>query len=192
MEFANDLLGCLCSPTGGLRSPTTIQPRYHRVVTEKPSPQTPPTPRGARLPQDEADIDSLATDIISILIRAEKPGKALTLRLNDAVRTTGWSERLAKRILNALEETLQGSHDTWGEVVSDAYRAAVEAGEELFQGLWEYAKAHPVEIAASVVLTLVAIGVLAVLMPWVLELLGFGAEGPVAGKKTLSTACGWC
>lgn len=84
---------------------------YHRILTKKPSFQAPAAPRGARLPQDEADIGSLAADIISILIRAEKPGKALSLRLNDKVGS-GY-RRLVRAARRASSQDARG--DTPGE-----------------------------------------------------------------------------
>jgi len=59
----------------------------------------------------EADIGSLAADIISILIRAEKPGKALTLRLNDKVGS-GY-RRLVRAARRASSQDARG--DTPGE-----------------------------------------------------------------------------
>ncbi|KAK1829432.1 hypothetical protein QBC39DRAFT_263136 [Podospora conica] len=127
---------------------------------------------------------TLAAELLALLIRADKPGKALIQRLHDTATTQGrsWSEWLAERVLHGLEETLKGSHEKWGDALADAYARAVAAVEEKFAELWEYAKEHPKEVAAGVVLTLVAIAVLALLTPWVLELLGFAAEGPLAGS----------
>jgi len=46
---------------------------------------------------------------------------------------------------------------------------------------------HPVEIAASVLLSLLAIGVLVHFVPWLLGVLGFSLEAPVEGECLIST-----
>ncbi|KAK3319705.1 hypothetical protein B0T19DRAFT_270543 [Cercophora scortea] len=124
--------------------------------------------------------DEIAADVVNILRQAEKSGDALRAQLDEAVGTMGWSEWLGEKILHALEETLKQSRETWGEVLRDAYDKAVELAEEMFRVLVEYVKAHPYEVAAQVLLTLFAFGVLARLMPWVLRLIGFGELGPIA------------
>ena len=65
--------------------------------------------------------------------------------------------------------------------MSAAYDKAVEAAE-VFK---DFAKDHPLVIAAFV--TVIAIGVLVVLAPGVLELLGFGELGPIEGKLSRSS-----
>lgn len=180
--FANSLLNCLCGPAN---PPTHLQQAHHahhRLITEKPPLEPAPSPRPTHPPSDEET--TLAADLLSLIIHANKPGPALTQRLHDTVTTQGqrWSEWLAEKVLHGLEETLKGSQDKWGDALRDAYKRAVAAVEEELAELWAFAKEHPKEVAAGVVLTLVAIAVLVELAPWVLELLGFAAEGPLAGS----------
>ncbi|KAK0745116.1 hypothetical protein B0T21DRAFT_269116, partial [Apiosordaria backusii] len=103
------------------------------------------------------------------------------------LHTTSWSEYLAEKILRALSDLLATATDpearkSWGEALSQAYDTSVSIAEELFIDLVEYVKAHPYEIAASILLSLVTFGVLVRLAPRVLVLLGFSAEGPVEGS----------
>ncbi|KAK0753734.1 hypothetical protein B0T18DRAFT_311173, partial [Schizothecium vesticola] len=123
-------------------------------------------------------------DLLSLFIHANAPGPALTQRLRDTVTAQGrpWSEWLAEKVLRGLEKTLKGSQDKWGDALRDAYARSVAAVEEEFAELWAFVKEHPGEVAAGVALTLVAIAVLVMLAPWVLELLGFAAEGPLEGS----------
>ncbi|KAK5662555.1 hypothetical protein OQA88_8467 [Cercophora sp. LCS_1] len=165
------ILSCLCGPSD---SPTNSPTHQCAFITEKPTIE--PQPSSTRTAKD------IATNIISIIRRAEKPDHRLTAQLDDAVGTTGWTDRLAEHVLSALQETLKGNHETWGEALSEAYDVAVQVADEMFIDLVEYVKEHPLEIAASILLTLVAFGVLVRLMPLVLELLGFGVEGPVEGS----------
>ncbi len=73
-----------------------------------------------------------------------------------------------------------------GPALAQAYSSAVEIAEEEFYDLFEYVKDHPLEVAATVVISILAFGVLVALMPWVLELLGFGELGPIEGEIQLS------
>jgi hypothetical protein len=182
MDFATQLLSCLCLTNS--QPPTVSFANSRRVITEKPPPQQPPSATTQDEPQT---LDAMATKIITILRQAEKSGLALTESLNDAVNPTGWSERLAERVLKVLEDALSATgRDTWGQVLRDAYGKAVAVAGEIFEKLAQETKEHP-ELAA-VLLTLLAIGVMAVLMPWVLEMLGFAAEGPVAGESHSDSA----
>src|SRR5688572_1767645 len=99
MDFANEILSCLCNLTAAPPYPRSTQPSYHQIITEKPPLQSIPAPCGPREIPDEAELDALAAQVIAILIRAEKPGVTLTQRLDDAVSTTGWSEWMAERVL---------------------------------------------------------------------------------------------
>ncbi|KAK3349038.1 hypothetical protein B0T25DRAFT_547043 [Lasiosphaeria hispida] len=174
----DSILGCLCGPWDAPSHPATAAHYQYSAITEKPPVQARPTldktpPR---------NLDDVTAEIIALLRRAEKSGTALAEQLNDTVGTAGWSERLAERVLHALEATLEGGREKWGEVLTDTYECSLKTAQEVFWELAQYVKEHPLEIAASVLLSLVAFGVLARLAPVVLELLGFGVEGPVEGS----------
>ncbi|KAH9205772.1 hypothetical protein DL95DRAFT_397352 [Leptodontidium sp. 2 PMI_412] len=59
-----------------------------------------------------------------------------------------------------------------GSTMKEAFDRASGVAEE-------FAREHPVLV--GVMVTLVALGILALVMPWVIEALGFGALGPVEG-----------
>ncbi|KAK4443541.1 putative HTH-type transcriptional regulator YdfL [Podospora aff. communis PSN243] len=164
------ILDCVCLTSKPTTPHTTKTQHHHRKSTRQQAPiaaQTSDSP------------EEMATKVITTLRNAEEPGLTLVESLNDTVKPAGWSEKLAKRVLAILEETLKATgRDTWGPVLRDAYDKAVLISGEVFDKLVEEASAHPK--LAAVVSTVLAIGVLAVLMPWVLELLGFAEEGPVA------------
>ncbi|KAL7927950.1 hypothetical protein ACQKWADRAFT_278315 [Trichoderma austrokoningii] len=125
--------------------------------------------------------EKVAVDVVSILLRSEKHGTALKKQLDEAVGTLGWSEMLAKRILNALVGAIRDGHDKMGPAFAKAYDDAVKEADSVFHQLVQEARDHPLELAATVLITVIAIGVLVVLSPYVLELLGFGELGPIAG-----------
>lgn len=150
------LLGQLSEPQW---QPAVIVEKQPGVITEQP----------VRSAHDAAG------EFIDILRTAEKGGKNLERRLRNIVTVNSWTEELAKYILRGIEYLVQ-HRDSIGQVVRDAMDKAIEAAESAFQ----FAKDHPVFV------TLIAIGVLVLVSPWVLEALGFGELGPVAGKSYLT------
>jgi len=66
-----------------------------------------------------------------------------------------------------------------GPALSAAYERACEAAK----GIPGFAADHP--LATAVFCTVVALGVLVVLAPYVLEILGFGELGPAEGKESI-------
>nr|XP_036589799.1 uncharacterized protein CTRU02_00553 [Colletotrichum truncatum]KAF6801804.1 hypothetical protein CTRU02_00553 [Colletotrichum truncatum] len=141
----------------------TSTPQQGLLVNEKPS--------GIITNQPLRSDEDAASEFIDILRTAEKSGKDLQRRLKNIVTTTSWTESLAELILNGVE-TLVRNGETIGQIVKDAIDKAYELAHELF----EFAREHPVLV------TIVAIGVLAIISPWVLEVLGFGEFGPIAGS----------
>ncbi|KAJ0162336.1 hypothetical protein CTA2_4719 [Colletotrichum tanaceti] len=110
-----------------------------------------------------------AGEFIDILRTAEKGGESLERRLRNIITVNSWTEDLAKYILQGVEYLVQ-HRDTIGQVVRDAMDKAIEVAESTFQ----FAKDHPVFV------TIIAIGILVLVSPWVLEALGFSELGPVA------------
>lgn len=166
MESLSSILSCLC----GLSEPA---PDFY--PDEKHSTEYDPSP---------CTHDKVAVDVVSILLRSEKHGAGLKKQLDETVRTLGWSEMLAKRILNALVGAITEGRDKMGPAFAKAYDDAVKEADSVFRQLVEDARDHPLELVATVLITVIAIGVLVVLAPYVLELLGFSELGPVAGKLT--------
>ncbi|PTB65195.1 hypothetical protein BBK36DRAFT_1160398 [Trichoderma citrinoviride] len=160
---------CLCDDD--FAPPPSIQ-RNHGLITEKPRLQSPPPHKS---------VEETADNIIDILLHAEKSGAVLSAQLDDAVSATGWSEWLAKNVLKKLEGVLKSGRDKMGPAMAEAYDQACEAAEVTFSDLFAYVKEHPVEIAATVLLSLFAFGVLVRLMPLMVELLGFTETGTTAG-----------
>ena len=117
----------------------------------------------------------VAEDVVSTILRTSITGPALQMRLDSTVGTYGWSENVAKWVLNKLSRALQATHEKLGPAVQDAYVKACAAANST-QG---FVIEHPI------MSTVVTLGVLAVIAPWVLEALGFGELGPVAGTLFL-------
>lgn len=88
--------------------------------------------------------------------------------MQDIVGDRGWTENLAKNILGGIENGLKQ-----GVLMGKAMK---EASEKAITTAAGFAHDHPYFCA------LIAVGILAVLMPWVLEALGFAELGPVEGE----------
>ena len=117
--------------------------------------------------QTDARTSAVASDIVNILLTGETH-EAIQKRCKEQVDTNGWSESIAKAILHGLNDAIKAGAEMAGPA-ADALSKAKEAAVK-------FAKEHPVFA------TLLALGVLAVLAPWVLEILGFGELGPIAGS----------
>ena len=116
------------------------------------------------------DVDAKATEIVHLLLHAEKPGYDLRLQLNGVVETYGWTEKLAEAVFNKLVGAIQGSGN-FGPAMTDALEKARDAADAVLG----FVKEHPVLVM------ILALGVLVWLAPWALEVLGFGELGPVEG-----------
>ncbi|KAF2811207.1 uncharacterized protein BDZ99DRAFT_415695 [Mytilinidion resinicola] len=125
-------------------------------------------------PEDEA----MASRLLTTLLRAEKPGKTLQeslqhdLDLTGEVRTQGWYETVAAKLLAGMERAIEDGKAIGGAVGEVLTHARTFAAD--------FIREHPVYTA--VIVTIVALGVLYLLWPWVVSALGFGEAGPVAGS----------
>lgn len=196
---SNRILGCLC---GGLDAtpPTSLSQTLYRPIDEKPALTPPPAYRDnpTRTPEQKAADERAAAKIVAILRTTDTTDEAaLRAELDDAmapVRTAGWSEWLAESVFHALRSTLGEGDDTnWAVALTDAYKTARAAAEEEFSDFWRYAKEHPGELAAEVVLeillSLVAFGILVRMARWVVTLLGFAEKGILAGMLSSRLVC---
>jgi len=110
----------------------------------------------------------MAANILRTLFSADDGGEDLKKRVQDVVGVRGWTENIAKAVLGGIENGLkQGAQ--MGKAMKEASGKAIDEAVD-------FAHEHPYFCA------LVAVGVLAILMPWVLEALGFAELGPIEGS----------
>ncbi|KAF9698082.1 hypothetical protein EKO04_003800 [Ascochyta lentis] len=121
---------------------------------------------------DARQLDEIAENVVSTILRAEKAGAGLRAELDIVVGPFGWKEYLAEKVLEKLGAALQGAHDKLGPAVCDAYHKAWDIANDI-EG---FVIQHPV------MCTIIALGVLVVIAPWVIEALGFAELGPVEGS----------
>jgi hypothetical protein len=131
-------------------------------------------------------VTTQTAQILAILRHAPSPDRQnadLTpLVTANIVSTASWTSDLAEHVLHGLEEALKGNHANWGEAIREAYAQATEFARAELTYLWKYARDRPYEVAASVLLTVMALGVLGRLVPGLVRVLGFARAGPVEGS----------
>ncbi|KAK4249335.1 hypothetical protein C7999DRAFT_12811 [Corynascus novoguineensis] len=202
MDVRHSFFGCLCGP-----SQTQSKISHHNIgytpITEKPRPEplpftvSPGQPLAFPYKDDKDDTDdelaALVIKIHTILLTSPIPAPPRTDLMTEVITATDirvqdWTTYLAERLLHALEGTLKEGEvnldrrSSWGEALADAYNHAVAFAKQELRELWEYAKAHPYEVAATVLLTVLALGVMVRLVPIFVRVLGFGELGPVEGS----------
>jgi hypothetical protein len=120
----------------------------------------------------------IAEDVVATLLHTSLVGPALRMKLDSIVAAYGWRENIAKYVLEKLTQALQYSHENLGPPVRDAYHKA-----------WEVAKSiEGFVIEHPVMSMIIALGVLAIIAPWVLPELGFGELGPIESTYTYHEA----
>ncbi|KAI4906336.1 hypothetical protein J4E90_010681 [Alternaria incomplexa] len=146
--------------------------------TEEPEHTTYPDEKVALLsaatsnthPTDEVT-DEIADSVVEKLLTTRLTGAHLRMHLDALVGPSGWRTTLAQHILSRLTTALRASHEALGPTISTACDKAWEAAQSIEGFVIE----HPV------MCTVIALGVLAIVAPWVLEALGFAELGPVEG-----------
>ncbi|KAL6703294.1 hypothetical protein ACN47E_010001 [Coniothyrium glycines] len=113
----------------------------------------------------------VADDVVSGIIHTSVSGNALRMKLDSIVGTRGWTENLAKWILEKLTQALQDAHRELGPIVRDAFHKAWEVARSIKDFVIEH----------RIMSTIIALGVLCIVAPWVIEALGFAELGPVEG-----------
>ncbi|KAI8934627.1 hypothetical protein NX059_008320 [Plenodomus lindquistii] len=117
-------------------------------------------------------LPKVTDDVVTTLLTTSLTGSALRMKLDSIVGARGWKQNVAKLVLEKLTRALNDAHEKLGPAVHNAYGKA-----------WEVAKDIPgFIISHPVMCSIIALGVLVLLAPWVLEALGFAELGPVQGS----------
>ena len=112
--------------------------------------------------------NAIAADFLTVLFETENCDENLKDKFNKLVGTTGWTEKLAVAILSGLINAIEKGIPMG--------KAATEALGRSMKDALQWAKEHP----GIVLCTIIALGILVIMTPWVIEALGFAARGPVA------------
>ncbi|KAL8367036.1 hypothetical protein RB599_010278 [Gaeumannomyces hyphopodioides] len=127
-----------------------------------------------RAPDGARSAQEISAEVIELLRTAEKNGPALQRRVRDVVGEQGWTENIARAIVAGLETLIKEGREKVGPPLAEA----IDKAEEAARAVFTFSKEHPYLIAGFA--TIVAIGVLVFVAPWVVEALGFGELGPIA------------
>ncbi len=132
---------------------------------------------------DEMQANQLINILQTSASQFEVNSKLKQLQKDGVFAKWSW-ERVAVILLDGIKLLIQK-----GIVLSEAMKRAYDHANENYH-IWkvenpEYARI--VEIGAEVALTVIALAILAELLPWAIEALGFEALGPRLGKHIL----GW-
>lgn len=117
-------------------------------------------------PADGRSPESIASDIVTRILNADSV-ESLRKQLKEEVSIDNWSEAIAKAILEGLKNAINAG--------TEMAKAAADAAAKSKDAAVRFATDHP-EYA-----TLIALGILALLIPWALEIIGFGELGPIEG-----------
>ena len=120
--------------------------------------------------------EEAADRIVNAFFEANEGGPALLAHMDGIARQAGgWSQWLAEQIRKGMEVALKA-----GKEMNAALAAAYDKACEAATVFEHFAKDHP--LATEIFITVIAIGVLAILAPYVIEILGFGEFGPIEGE----------
>lgn len=167
MSLFSKLLECCCFPA----SPQS----FHLEKCHFTDPNYAPY-------RDKRSQAEVADNIVVKLFAAEDID-TLQADLESTIHASGWYNGLAAAVLAALEKAIE-SQTRMGSAVKAAYDKAVTA----LHHVMEWTNAHPK--LTAVALTLVALGVLALMTPWLMGYLGFAEEGILEGESLRS--CNGC
>lgn len=111
--------------------------------------------------------DHAASNIITAILTSPTTIE-LHKTVNEQVTATGWTDSLVEAILRGLTAAVEAGA-ALARPAADALKKATDAAID-------FKKEHPVYA------TLIALGILFVLLPWVLEVLGFTESGVAVGS----------
>ncbi|KAJ5312552.1 hypothetical protein PENANT_c007G06426 [Penicillium antarcticum] len=120
--------------------------------------------------------ESIASDILTKILNADTRD-SLHKQLREEVSAYSWSEAIAKALLHGLVNAIEAG--------TEMAQAAADAAAKSKEAAIDFAIEHPVYA------TLIALGILALLTPWTLEILGFGELGPIEGSWAAAWQSRW-
>jgi len=130
-------------------------------------------------------VKEIALFVTDIMMSSTKPRDDLKKQVNDIVHEEGWwREALATRILTLAVKVVEAGAPL-GATMTAAYHRAVDEAAKILELAEDFAHEHP--ILTTVACVVIALGILYLLCPWVIEVLGFTELGPLAGEQMLAS-----
>lgn len=137
--------------------------------------QRPKTANVTQLPDDDAA--NPADSFVDTLFLAEKNGLELRQTLGGIIRTNSWRQNFAQAVFEALQKAIETARP-----MGDALREIYKNVARVVDGVEGFVKDHPIVCA------LIALGILVLVSPWVIEALGFAEGGILEGEQCLLCA----
>lgn len=132
--------------------------------------------------KDRADT---VNEVLGVLLTATAAPEEAARALEEIVRESGWWDAYtAKALLSTIEDLLRSGKDMSSTMKAAVDRAVREAAK-ISELAKHFANEHPLMV--GIVCAIVALGVLYIFWPEILELLGFGLDGPIEGTKAMTT-----
>ncbi|KAM0721323.1 hypothetical protein Q7P37_003027 [Cladosporium fusiforme] len=113
-----------------------------------------------RTPED--DTAEAANSFVDTVFVSEKNGVELRLALDEIIRTNGWKQDFARAVFEALQTAIETARP-----MGDALREIYDEVILVVNDIEGFVRGHPILCA------LIALGILVLLSPWVIEALGF-------------------
>jgi hypothetical protein len=129
----------------------------------------PNTTTAIKLEDDETA--RAADSLINTIFLAEKNGLELRQSLEEIIRTNSWRQNFAKAVFEATQHAIETARP-----MGDALREVYDKVASVVYSVEGFVRDHPVVCA------LIALGILVLLAPWVIEALGFAEGGILEGK----------
>jgi hypothetical protein len=124
---------------------------------------------------DDEDSKQAAQSFVNTLFAAEKNGPELHQALNDIIQTASLKQYFARVVFETLQKAIETARPM-GLALGETYKKVCHE----IDGIEGFVKDHPIMCAV------IAIGILVVLAPWVIEALGFVEGGILEGEWTSS------
>ena len=140
----------------------------------------PVIPPGARPP--------VVNDILALLLAPSDTTESKDLACAELAHASGWSfQSIAEASYEALQKLLANEKiERWGSAIADAYKISVKEAAKIVELADKFANEHP--ILTGVVLAVIALGILYLTAPILLDWLGFTSVGPRAGNSPYTHA----
>ena len=135
------------------------------------------TIRAVQLSDNDDDATRTANTFINTIFLAEKTGTELKQNLANIIETnswrqTTWRKRFARNVFEGMQKAIESARP-----MTAALRETYEKVEGVINGIEGFVREHPILCA------LIALGILVLLAPWVIEALGFAEGGILEGKE---------
>jgi NTP pyrophosphatase (non-canonical NTP hydrolase) len=120
----------------------------------------------------DGDSARAADTLINTIFLAEKNGLELRKSLEEIIRTNSWRQNFAKAVFEAMQHAIETARP-----MGDALREVYDKVACVVYSVEGFVRDHPIVCA------LIALGILVLLAPWVIEALGFAEGGILEGEN---------